>query len=55
MSSIPQPLSDTYQVPTHQTAPPNFTFPAYSSQTSGEFSTPPPLTVYYPVIKKKLP
>ena len=55
MSNIPQPLSDTYQLPTHQTAPPNFTFPAYSSQTSGEFSTPPPLTVYYPVIKKKLP
>ena len=38
---------------THQTAPPAVNFPPTSSQTSGEFSTPPPLIVYYPIIKRK--
>ena len=39
--------------PTHQTAPPGTNFSPVASQTSGEFSTPPPLIYYYPVIKKK--
>ena len=57
---IPRPVSITrhyqgnaFQLPL-QTAPMAFNYsPTGSSQTSGEFSTPPPLTVYYPVIKKK--
>ena len=38
---------------THQTAPPGTNYAPVSSQTSGEFSTPPPYVYYYPIIRKK--
>ena len=38
---------------THQTAPPGMNFSPIASQTSGEFSTPPPLVYFYPIIRKK--